>query len=305
MNLHTPPEIDDLSAERAERLRAGLVDLARRQARPQRSRPGWVPVAAAATGVLTVAAAVAVVPRLSDPANPEQPSPRSSAGPSTQPSKAPVTRTPLAIKWKVPDTATVVNTDLGPVGPEEAWRAAERCGAVRAGADRSRWRITMARRMLEPAWFDGRDWHATAKQKIVLAVWAADGTSFSMCDDGFRRLSGGGLTVDSFARYLSILDGGGSGHLVPGASNQPGKPWGLGGYLAVPRDAGLDVARVEMRVIWPGGTGAWHRGSVHGGAGFVEASTYSAHGVAPAEAAMEARTFDAAGRLIETRIVTV
>lgn len=299
MNLIKPPEVHELSAERVERLRTGLV----LKARP-RTSPRWLPITAAAAGVAMVAAAIAVVPRLGGPT----PSPGTSSAPlnwSTPSPSQPIGQTALAKRWKVPPSTRVIRTDLGPVDPDEAWRAAGQCWGVKPGEERKRLRITWSRWMLESAWYDGERWHNTSRRKIVQVITSADGLNFALCDDRRLRSSGGGPTPLAPQPYLSILDGGGSGHVRPEFSNDPGEPWGLGGRLEAVRHAGTDVARVEMRAIWPGGTSPWYRGFVADDAGYVEAVTYSAKGSPPAEAALEARTFDATGRLIETRIVSL
>jgi hypothetical protein len=301
MNLTTPPEVVDLSADRSEQLRAGLIAVARRQTDPPpRDRPAWLPIAAAATGVVTVAVGIAVVPRLGGPTPPVS----TPATPLTSSSPTPTRQTALAKKWKVPPSTRVIPTDLGPVDPDEAWRAAGKCWGVKPGEERKRLRITWSRWMLEPAWYDGERWHGTPRRKIVQAIESADRLNFGLCDDGFLRSSGGGPTPWEPHPSLSILDGGGTGKVRPSFSNDPGEPWGVGGRLEGYRSVGSGEARVEMRVIWPGGTSPWYRGYVAGDTAFVEAVTYSAIGSAPAVAALEARTFDATGRLIETRVVT-
>lgn len=301
MNLTTPPEVDGLSADRTEQLRTGLIAMARRQTEP-RPRPTWLPVAAAATGVVAVAVAVAVVPRLGGPTLPAD---TSSAPLSYSTPSPPSEQTALAKSWKVPRSTRVINTDLGPVDPTEAWTAAGKCWGVKAGEERKRLRIVWSRWMLEPVWYDGNRWHNTPRRVMVQAITSADDHNFVLCIGGRQSSSGGAPFPHKPDPRLSILDGGGTGHIRPDVSNDPGEPWGLSGKLEAGRDAGINVARVEMRLIWPGGASPWYRGYIAGSAGYVKAFTYSATGSHPAKAELEARTFDATGRMIETRVVTL
>jgi hypothetical protein len=53
-----------------------------------------------------------------------------------------------------------------------------------------------------------------------------------------------------------------------------------------------------MRIAWPGGAGAWYTSDVRHGTGYVAAVAHGPHGKPPADARVELRAFDSAGKQI-------
>ncbi len=120
MNLTDPPEVRDLTPERADQLRAGLVAAARKSTTTS-TRPAWVPAITAAAGIVAVALATVVIDRDVD-----RPQPPPVASASAEP---------------------VIAIDRGPATSAQVAEAVRTCGPFKppAGAE-----PLFSRRVVEP-----------------------------------------------------------------------------------------------------------------------------------------------------------
>lgn len=314
MNLTEPPEVEDLTPDRAEQLRAALVTRATPDRAVSRPRRTWVPMVAAGAGVATVVAAgVLALPGDSD--RPSAPPLGASAtptpGPSvywatprpdsakTQPSK------PAVPKWTAPPSGTL-NLDLGPATETEVRAMLKRCFNAPGGtgflvSDATTAKIEWARWMVNPAPRTGGVLTTRPGRQLVASVARADNRAWTLCADNPGQLPGEqmiggweGVSPDAHrtngaSKAMPVNGTGASG----GGTTADGR-WVLtynSAFDAIPR-----VARAQYRITWPGGAGLWHTAYAHSGTGFVDIAA-SGTGAEPAHHRIEVRLFDKDGRI--------
>jgi hypothetical protein len=302
MNLTEPPEVRDLTPDRTEELRAGLVELASRPQAPRHRWPASAPVIAAAVAVAVVAAGVVLVPRVGGPL-PADTSTARPSDPATGPGTSSGTRsTPGPSERPTATTPAVVNLDRGPAGQTDARRAARACFAALQGsgesgtpapADATTATIHWARWMEPPIGYrrDGTV-DLTPGRQVVQSISTRNGYWMLCVGDGpatsWDPRTHNGQRKDNAASAARPVNVAGS------VQRSVGPPWVIdssSAFDAIPR-----VARVEMRLVWAGGASPWYAGYVHGGTGYVAAAVTGTHGTPPARGGVEVRAFDAAGR---------
>jgi hypothetical protein len=313
LNLTEPPEVDEPSARRLDELRSALVEYARQDLRPKQRR-AWVPVAAAVGAVAAIAAAVVVVPRLTsaDPAPADTnspPSPHATIG--SPPGPTPLTpSTPVRVTPPIPPSprAGTVTGDLGPASQADARTMLDRCfqspGQVAfRRQDRATATIEWARWMRTAAWFGpGSTWTVKQDRQLVVSVRRADGLAWALCVDDRHGYPG--------QQIVSGWDGVSASNRNPGLSaNRPfvnSASFGSGstsdGRWLLKYGTSFDliakVARVDIRLTWPGGASQWQHAAVHSANGYAEVTAIGT-GPKPADrdVKVEVRLTDASGHV--------
>lgn len=307
MNLTDPPEVRDLTPDRAARLSAGLVTAARKST-TRSARPAWVPMVAAGTGVAAVVTAGAIIlPRTGD--TPPVSGPPSASSSQRPAPTRPTPRGPVVTSWTAPSSGTVA-TDLGPASESDVRRALRRCFNAPGmpsfrPADADKAIIEWSRWMLKPVTFDADNrFDRTSGHQLVVSALRADRRAWATCADdqgetpGTQFVSGGdsksaqpGSPNGASARQ-PVLAGGRSGY---GTTRDGG--WMMtwdSAFAAIPR-----AARAEFRITWPGGAGAWHPGYLHGGTGYADIAA-GGRGTRPAHHRIEVRLLDRDGKVFYT-----
>lgn len=320
MNLSEPPDVDSLTLLRTEQLRAALVAQAARSQPSPRTRPAWVAMTAAGTGVAaTVALVVVLVPRGGSEAPPAPPA----AGSPTVPRVAGSPTVPAAPahkplpRWTAPSSGTV-NRDLGPAADAEVRQTLRRCfnGPGQADlrpADADKAIVEWARWMRKPLTFgaDGKYHPSPSAKELVVSALRADRRAWATCVDdrrdppGMQLMTGGGPALGTAsgpndgrpsgprpsAKNPVISTGGGGGK---DGTPLPDGRWGLTYWTSM--NVIDRVARAEFRITWPGGAGEWHQAYLHEGTGYVDVTALG-RGAEPAAIRVEVRLRDQAGKV--------
>jgi hypothetical protein len=308
MNLTDPPEVEDLTPDRADRLRADLVARAARDRTVSRPRRTWVPMIAAGAGVATVVAAVV----LALPGDSDRPS-APPIGASSTPGSVSVPRGPVpgqpsttpAPKWVAPPSGTL-NLDLGTATEAEVRTMLDRCFQAPADdgfqrSDAQTAKIEWARWMVKPVTYTDDRYDTKPRRQLAASVARADNRAWTLCVDDPTKLPG------------TQMQGGWQGvspdaHRTNGASAQlPVNGAASGGdgktrdgrwvvtysssFDAIPR-----VAKAQYRITWPGGASPWHTAYVRDGTGYVDVAAIGP-GTLPSARRIEVRLFDKQGRI--------
>jgi hypothetical protein len=282
-DLTTPPRVEDLTPERHEEMRSGLVALAHRQIADPTQGPRWRQLGIAVTAATAIAAVIAgsaLIGRLDDD--------------RSHPAGQGATSTATATSTPKPPAAGVVNLDLGPASDADAQRMVSECMKT---ADRQpigpddAMNITWARWITTPVTKSDGVWRDKPARQLVAVITSADGQKQGWCRDGFLTSAGATDTAPS-----GMLTGSTSGS----GGEQPGHPWVLTKTFSLSAFPG--VARVELRLRWPGGAGPWYSGYVDQASltGYVEAAAVGQRGAPPLNMRVDVRAFDAAGNIVHT-----
>ncbi|GAA1577861.1 hypothetical protein GCM10009789_34170 [Kribbella sancticallisti] len=288
MNLTTPPPVEDLDPDYAERIRTELVKNARRS---ERKRSMWVPVLAAACGIGVITTGVVLLAE-------------SGNGPADLPAATPPTSSPSPAEvQKVPAGGSPrVSLDLGPASADDAREAARKCLAHREGgngapssavpADAETATVHQARWLkLLPG--EGGELRPAKDRMLAQTLTTQKGVWAQCLDSELYQVFDPAVAGIPFEKSMVLnaaepINGQWTISEIPDGRST--LLFAAFSFVTMP-----DVARVEVRIRWTGGASPWYGVPVAAGGGYVAASQ---PGAVNKRRAMEIdfRTFDKAGR---------
>jgi hypothetical protein len=298
MNLTTPPPVEDLDPDYADRIRRRLVEDARSSGR---RRPVWVPALAAACGIAVITIGVVVLTRTGG---------GWSGGDGSGAASAPATSTPSPAQvQKVPaGKSRQMSLDLGPASSAEAKAAARQClqkSAAATGApnpatpaDAETATVHQARWLKVLPGQDGE--LRPARDRMLLQTFTTRKDVWVEClDSQLADIFDPVLAGTSREKALPLN----AAEPINGSWTIRDLPDGRSTllftdftFVTMP-----DVARVEIRIRWTGGASPWYGVAVVNGSGYVAASQPGAiHEKHSME--IDYRTLDKAGRVTSTDI---
>jgi hypothetical protein len=295
MNIQLdPPQVPPLSQSKRSQLRNRVMD----KSRPAGSTRRWAaPVIAVGAVAAVVAGTLAITnnsvgaPGVAGTTPSQQPSMT-----PTQPPRATATNTPGRTPSNTPggsitsgpiELALPADIDLGPVPLAEATSTArESCNLP--GAKGTALQVLWARRVvgLQP----------TSRAMVLLVKGAAQPGGYY--DQGLAvchlTTSISAVRDTDWAKHPTKAQGisvlGGNGFAERGATGKPVRAQGWTLYRARP-----EIARIESRYVWAGGSGSWTKGVVQGGFAFTD-SRVSSEKKLPENLTEQLRAYDASGK---------
>ncbi|MFK4085086.1 hypothetical protein ACI2LF_13315 [Kribbella sp. NPDC020789] len=275
-----PPAVPPLTPGQRDRLRRQILQRSRPRAR---RTPGWAaPLVAVGAVTAIVAGTLAVIqhPRAEQPPTTQSLSPSPSQQNTAIRHPAPSTSVPPLVILPFPTTV-----DLGPVPAEVAEKAAKSCHVPGGGPG-----------PLHVLWARKLKGVAPDSSFIQLVVQGAERSTgpysqvLAVCQQGI----GVYMIPDAYWAKQPTARQGVSMVIRSSWSTQPTKMyfqnWTL--YRARP-----EIARIESRYVWPGGSSEWITGAVAGGFAYTDsrAIPVGKNATPPAE---EIRAYDAQGRRV-------
>ena len=293
MNLTTPPAVEDLDPDYADRIRRRLMKDARSS---RRRRSVWGPALAAAGGIAVITIGVVVLTRTGGDGSGGDGSGVASAPPTITPTPAQVQKVPAGKSQQIP-------LDLGPASAAEARAAARQClqkseaatGAPNHAtpADAETATVHQARWLKVLPGQDGE--LRPARDRMLLQTFTTRTGIWVEClDSQLADIYDPALAGTSRERALPLN----AAEPINGSWTFKDVPDGRSTllftdftFVTMP-----DVARVEIRIRWTGGASPWYGVAVVNGSGYVAASQ---PGAIHEKHAMEIdyRTLDKAGRV--------